>query len=92
MADRSEMDGAVYAGWTISGLAVLGGDCCGAGFGDLDPQQLGLPWVHLWGFADSCPRFEDRNLHQTRPRFGRDEGGRHPLRRGATRQVPNRFS
>jgi hypothetical protein len=24
MADRSEMDGAVYAGWTISGLAVLG--------------------------------------------------------------------
>ena len=35
MVDRPETDGAVYVtGWTISGLAVLGG-CCGLGFRDL---------------------------------------------------------
>jgi hypothetical protein len=46
-------------------------------------QQLGLPIGPFAGFCrlHCCPGSGDRKLHQLRPRFGRDEGGRSsPLR------------
>ena len=39
MVDTPEMDGAVDAGWTISGLAVLGTIVVVWAFGDLDPHE-----------------------------------------------------